>query len=73
MNPEQKISVYDAMKGITITAARTFEMENEIGSIKEGKEATFTILKDDPFKIAPEKLKDIPVVGIIYKGKIKLN
>ncbi|BCG65238.1 MAG: hypothetical protein methR_P3063 [Methyloprofundus sp.] len=73
MNPEQKISVYDAMKGITITAARTFEMEDEIGSIKVGKQATFTLLEQNPFKIAPEKLKDIPVTGVVYKGNMKLN
>ncbi len=73
MRPDEKISVYDAMKGITITAARTFEMEDKIGSIKVGKEATFTLLEQNPFKIAPEKLKDIPVVGIVYKGRIKLN
>jgi len=69
LTPEQRISVYDAMKGITITAARTFEMEDKIGSIKEGKEATFTLLKQNPFKIAPEKIKDIPIAGVIYKGK----
>jgi len=73
MNPEQRISVYDAMKGITITAAHTFEMEDSIGSIKVGKEATFTLLEQNPFKIAPEKLKDIPVVGVVYKGNMKLN
>jgi len=73
MNPEQKISVYNAMKGITISAARTFEMEDTIGSIKVGKEATFTLLEKNPFKIAPDKLKDISVVGVIYKGKMKLN
>ena len=73
MNPEQKISMFDAMKGITITAARTFEMEHEIGSIKVGKEASFTLLEQNPFKIAPEKLKDIPVVGVVYKGEMKLN
>ncbi len=73
MSPEERISVYDAMKGITITAARTFEMENVIGSIKEGKEATFTILRENPFKIEPEKLKDIPIVGVVYKGRFILN
>ena len=73
MNPDEKISVYEAMKGITITAARTFERENTIGSIKVGKEATFTLLEQNPFKIAPEKLKDIPVVGVVYKGHMKLN
>ena len=73
LNPQQRISVFDAMKGVTINAARTFEMENEIGSIKVGKEATFTLLEQNPFKIAPEKLKDIPVLGVVYKGKMKLN
>lgn len=73
MNPEERISVFDAMKGITITAARTFEKENEIGSIKVGKEATFTLLEQNPFKINPEKIKDIPVAGIVYKGRMILN
>ncbi len=73
MNSDQKISVYDAMKGITINAARTFEMEDKIGSIKVGKEATFTLLEQNPFKIVPEKLKDIPVLGVVYKGNMKLN
>lgn len=73
MRPDEKISVYDAMKGITITAARTFEMEEKIGSIKVGKEATFTILEQNPFKIDPVKLKDIPIVGVVYKGRMVLN
>ncbi len=73
MRPDEKISVYDAMKGITITAARTFEMENEIGSIKVGKQATFTILEQNPFAIAPEKIKDIPVTGVVYRGRMILN
>ncbi len=73
MNPEQRISVYNAMKGITINAALTFNKQDEIGSIKVGKEATFTILKQNPFKIKPEGIKDIPVVGVVYKGNFILN
>ncbi len=73
MNPEERISVYDAMKGITITAAHTFEMDKEIGSIKVGKEATFTILEQNPFKIDPVKIRDIPITGVVYKGRIILN
>ncbi len=73
MNPDEKISVYNAMKGVTITAAHTFEMDSVIGSIKVGKEATFTLLEQNPFKIVPEKLKDIPVMGVIYKGVEYLN
>jgi len=73
MRPDQRISVFDAMKGITITAARTLELEEQIGSIKEGKEATFTILQQNPFKIDPVAIKDIPIIGVVYKGKFKMN
>jgi predicted amidohydrolase YtcJ len=68
MAPEERLSVYDAMKGVTIAAARTLDLEDRIGSISVGKEATFTILEQNPFRVAPEKLKDIPVDGTVYKG-----
>jgi predicted amidohydrolase YtcJ len=73
VRPDQRISVYNGIKGITINAARTLNMENEIGSIKEGKDATFTILKQNPFKIDPVKIKDIPVFGIVYKGNLAVS
>ncbi|NVK48980.1 MAG: amidohydrolase family protein [Cyclobacteriaceae bacterium] len=65
---DQRISVFDALKAITIDAARTLNLENEIGSLKLGKNANFTILNENPFKIDPLKIKDINIVGIIYKG-----
>lgn len=73
MNPEQGISVFNAFKGITITAARTFEMEDSLGSIKVGKEASFTILKENPFKIDRMKIKDIGISAVVYKGKYIAN
>lgn len=65
---DQRISVFDAMKAITIDAARTLNLENEIGSLKVDKLANFTILKENPFKIDPIKIKDIKIVGVVYKG-----
>lgn len=70
VKPEERISVYDALKGITSTAARTFGMDDRIGSIKVGKDATFTLLEQNPFKVDPAKLKDVPVAGVVYKGKV---
>jgi len=70
---DQRIDVYTAMKAITITAAHTLMLENEIGSIKVGKTSNFTILEENPFKVDPMHIKDIFVVGSIYHGKVHLN
>jgi predicted amidohydrolase YtcJ len=66
---EQRIAAYDAMKAITITAARTMALENAMGSIKVGKTANFTILAENPLKVQPITIKDIKVVETVFKGK----
>ncbi len=70
---DQRIDVFTAMKAITITAAHTLKLDNEIGSIKVGKTANFTILEENPFKVDPMHIKDIFVVGSIYHGRVHLN
>ncbi|NMM47821.1 amidohydrolase [Marinigracilibium pacificum] len=70
---DQRISVFDAMKAVTIDAARTLNLENEIGSIKKGKVANFTILDQNPFNVDPMIIKDIKVKGIVFKGSYVEN
>ena len=70
---DQRIDVFAAIKAITITAAHTLKLENEIGSIKIGKTSNFTILAENPFKVEKMHIKDIFVVGSIYHGRIHLN
>jgi predicted amidohydrolase YtcJ len=69
LGPEERISVYDALRAITIDAAYTFGLENEIGSISAGKKADFTILAEDPLKTAPFRLKDIKIVAKVFNGR----
>jgi predicted amidohydrolase YtcJ len=69
----QRIDVFTAMKAITITAARTLNQEENLGSIKKGKVANFTILEENPFKIDTMKIKDIPVYAVVHKGKMVVN
>ncbi|MGJ5640566.1 amidohydrolase [Formosa sp. S-31] len=66
---DQRIDIFTGIKGITISAARTLNLEDSIGSIKIGKRANFTILKDNPFKTDPIKIKDIKINGVVYKGE----
>jgi len=58
------------LSAITIEAAYSIRREHEIGSIKPGKKADFTILEQDPLAVAPDKLKDIPIWGIVFEGQV---
>lgn len=71
--PEERISVNDALKAVTINAAYVLQKEKEIGSITPGKIADFTILEQDPLSVRPEQLKDIPVWGNVFEGKVYKN
>lgn len=66
--PDLRLSLNQALRGITIDAAQSWGMENELGSIKEGKIANFTILKDNPYEVGAEKLKDITILGTVFEG-----
>jgi predicted amidohydrolase YtcJ len=69
LGPGERISVYEALRAITIDAAYTFGTEDEIGSIRAGKKADFTILAEDPLKTDPLGLKDIRIVAKVFNGK----
>ena len=68
--PEQRIGVQDALKAVTIEAAYSWQKENEIGSIAPGKIANFTVLGQDPLAVEPIKLKEIPIWGTVFEGRI---
>jgi predicted amidohydrolase YtcJ len=44
-------------------------LENEIGSIEVGKTANFVLLDENPLQIDPIMLKDIKVLGTVYRGE----
>ncbi|MEJ8857770.1 amidohydrolase [Variovorax robiniae] len=64
------ISVPDALHAITMGAAFTLSMDHLIGSIEIGKYADFCVLGEDPLAVAPEKLKDVPVLGTVIGGRV---
>ena len=66
---DQKVSVYDALKAVTIDAAYAYFEEDSKGSIKEGKRADLVILDRNPMDTDPMELKDIRVLETIKDGK----
>ncbi|MCY4562939.1 MAG: amidohydrolase [Gammaproteobacteria bacterium] len=69
MAPEERITVQQALRAVTIDAAFALRMEDEIGSIVAGKRADFTVLEQDPFDVEPMHLKDIPIWGTVFEGR----
>lgn len=69
VEPDQRISVHDALRAVTIEAAYSWGLEDELGSISPGKAATFTVLGDDPYEVEPELLGEIPIMGTVYEGR----
>lgn len=70
IGPQFAVSVYDALRAITIDAAYQYFEENEKGSIAAGKEADFVILSGNPLKTAPEEIKNITVLETVKNGKV---
>jgi len=70
LGPEQRISVIDGVRAMTIDAAYLAFEEDIKGSIEPGKLADFVILSEDPTTVASEKIKDIQVEMTLIGGKI---
>ena len=68
MAPEERISVQQALRAITIDAAHAIGMEDEIGSIAPGKRADFTVLAEDPTAVPPGRLGEIEIWGTVFEG-----
>ena len=67
--PEQKISVEDALRAYTVSAAYAGFEEKEKGSLAAGKLADFVILGADPFRVRPEEIEKIQVDATVVGGK----
>ena len=67
---DQAISAVDALRMFTINAAYNSFDERIKGSIEPGKLADLVVLAQDPFTIAPERIKDIPVDMTIVDGRV---
>jgi len=68
--PEHCTSLEVALKAVTIDAAFSLQLENEIGSIEVGKNANLTVLEQSPYEVDPMKLKDIEVAATVLEGRI---
>ena len=64
----QRISVDEALRVLTINGAHASHEEKIKGSITAGKLADFVVLAEDPHTVDPDKIKDIEVARTVTGG-----
>jgi predicted amidohydrolase YtcJ len=69
-NPEERISVRDALRAYTINGAKVGFEEKEKGSLEPGKLADLVVLSDDIYKVDPKKIRNLQVALTMVGGKI---
>jgi len=67
--PEQRLSIEQALRAVTIDAAHSWRKEDELGSIEVGKVANFTVVDDNPLDATPIRLDEIEVIGTVFRGE----
>lgn len=68
-NPEQKISILDAVKSYTVWAAYSTYQEDTKGTLERGKYADMVVLSDDIFNINGSGLLNTKILMTIINGK----
>ena len=69
VSPTERLTLDQALRGVTIDAAFGLGMDHEIGSIVAGKRADFAVLADDPYALGAERLKAVRVAGVVFEGQ----
>lgn len=68
-NREERISIHEALKMMTIDAAYAAFKENNYGTLSAGKEANFVVLDKDIIKSRKDIINSVQVMQTWYKGK----
>lgn len=68
--PQEKITVKEALTAYTVTNAYAGFEEEMAGTLEKGKRADFIILEEDPRAIDPAEIRNIPVLSTIIDGEV---
>ena len=71
VGPDQAVSLDDAIRAVTINAARQVGQGGRLGSLEKGKDADITILESDPYKTSLDAIAGIKVSETWVAGERK--
>ena len=70
MGADQAVDVEAALRAVTIDAAWSLRLDDEVGSIAPGKRADFAVLAKSPFDVRPRDIRNIPIRATVYEGRV---
>ncbi len=73
LGAKQRITVDEALYIYTVASAYASFEENLKGSIAAGKLADLVVLSEDPRRVNPDEIKDIPVIMTMVGGEVKYS
>ena len=73
LGADLRLTVDQAMRAVTVNAARHIGLADSIGTLEAGKQADLTILASDPYTCDPEKISDIAVSETWVAGAKKFG
>jgi predicted amidohydrolase YtcJ len=68
LGPQQRLTVLEALRGVTVNAALQYSEQDRKGSLAVGKLADLVILSRNPLRVDPERLNEIEVDETISHG-----
>ncbi|MDH3275566.1 MAG: amidohydrolase [Gammaproteobacteria bacterium] len=69
LNPEQRITLQQAIEAFTINAAFVNQQDDSTGTIEKGKLADLIVIDRNLFEIKPGEISDAKVVLTLFEGK----
>lgn len=69
--PEHRVPLEEALRAITLEAARSIRLEDRVGSISVGKDANLTVLEKNPLEVKPVEIKEIGIWGTMLEGRLQ--
>lgn len=70
LNPNERVSIIEAIRTFTINAAYILKREDEIGSLEVGKKADFIVLDKNIFTVHPLDICNIKVLKTYFNGEL---
>lgn len=71
IGPEERLTVEEALRAYTSSAAHACGWEGALGAIAPGHHADLVVLGPDPRRVDPHTIADIPILATLVGGRVK--